>query len=390
MNAQAARTLVLAWRTTGHGGYRQAAEATLSWLTRALAHAEGGFIAAQFMAGDSKPPSRDDRRLLGANALMLGALTDAALAFEEAELIQAAAGLADHLLQWPRCANGKLQHRHRSPADSGPPAAATAADLATLLDGLMGLGDAQPSEPRWLLAAATVASELQDTLASAPASFAAGHGLDTDLPSAAGLAALGLRRLGLRIAEPHLATAAAALLSRYQAAALADPLACATLIVALERNLPARLIDLTEPLWGTTPATDRPVVVALVGSNQEALARTARAVTRYAAARGLSLSVCHGGQPPGTAVDLVLALAPTFDTSLKGNNPNQFDLAEFVRLGLDATPRQAGETLHSWLATLRDNGATTVGVVDTKHLAANELELLAEGVVYVLSRIDVR
>ena len=100
LNALAARTLVLAWRITGRAVYRHAAETTLAWLTGAPAHPDGG-------SDPANQPDRDDRRLLAANALLLGTLAACAPALARPDLAVAAHDLGQHLLDWPRSGDGR-------------------------------------------------------------------------------------------------------------------------------------------------------------------------------------------------------------------------------------------------------------------------------------------
>ena len=97
-------------------------------------------------------PGLDDKVLLGWNALMLGALTEAAAALDRVDWMDAARTNARFLLHGLRRGDGRFLRSWRAPY------LAYAEDYAALLEALLTL--AELDDPAWLDEARTVASEL--------------------------------------------------------------------------------------------------------------------------------------------------------------------------------------------------------------------------------------
>ena len=160
-------------------------------------------------------PFLDDKVLTGWNALMLGALAEAAAVFDRADYLAAAEANADFLLRTMRDADGRLLRTYR---DGEVKLKGYLEDYSFLIEGLLALYEAT-FESRWLWEAQSLADAMLalfwDEDAASFFSTGSDHEelllrpqdfLDNAIPSGASAAAIALLRLGtltgvLRYAE---------------------------------------------------------------------------------------------------------------------------------------------------------------------------------------------
>ncbi|MCY4624383.1 MAG: thioredoxin domain-containing protein [Chloroflexi bacterium] len=162
-------------------------------------------------------PFLDDKVLTGWNALMLGALAEAAAVFDRSDYLQAAEANADFLLTTLRDAEGRLLRTYR---EGEVKLKGYLEDYAFLVDGLLSLYEAT-FEPRWLREAQSLAEAMlslfwdedvagfystgsdHEELLMRPQDF-----YDNAIPSGASSAALALLRLGTITGVPKYAEVA--------------------------------------------------------------------------------------------------------------------------------------------------------------------------------------
>ncbi len=162
-------------------------------------------------------PFLDDKVLTGWNALMLGALAEAAAVFDRSDYLAAAEANADFLLTTMRDADGRLLRSYR---DGDAKLKGYLEDYAFLADALLSLYEAT-FEPRWLREAQSLAESMltlfwdedvvgfystgsdHEELLMRPQDF-----YDNAIPSGASSAALALLRLGTLTGVPRYAEVA--------------------------------------------------------------------------------------------------------------------------------------------------------------------------------------
>ena len=162
-------------------------------------------------------PFLDDKVLTGWNALMLGALAEAAAVFDRSDYLAAAEANADFLLTTMRGADGRLLRSYRG---GEVKLKGYLEDYAFLVDGLIALYEAS-FEARWLREAQSLADAMlalfwdedaanfystgsdHEALLLRPQDF-----LDNAIPSGASAAALALLRLGTLTGAPRYAETA--------------------------------------------------------------------------------------------------------------------------------------------------------------------------------------
>jgi hypothetical protein len=233
-------------------------------------------------------PGLDDKVLLSWNALMLGALTEAASVLERPDWMAAARTNGEFLLRELRRPDGRLLRSWRAPY------LAYAEDYASLLEALLTL--AEHDDVRWLGPARTVADDLlrlfHDDIDGG--FFTTGHdaeqlvvrqkdAFDDATPSANALAAHGLLRMSALTGDERYEVPAVAVLRLLARPMATHPTAFAHLLAALERHV--------------TP----PLEVAIVGDPADA---NARALRRVVIGRLLPASVMLTG-PSGDASPLL-------------------------------------------------------------------------------------
>ena len=216
-------------------------------------------------------PGLDDKVLLGWNALMLGALTEAAAALERDDWMQTARANAHFLLSELRRADGRLLRSWRAPY------LAYAEDYAALLEALCTL--AELDDVAWLAEARIVAGELlrlfHDT--DGGGFFTTGSDaeqlvarlkdvFDDATPSANSLAANGLLRLAALTGETDLEEPARAVLRMLAHAGGSHPTGFANLLAAIERAVtsPAEIAIIGDRADERTRALLREVSTRLV------------------------------------------------------------------------------------------------------------------------------
>ncbi|GIU90415.1 MAG: thioredoxin domain-containing protein [Acidimicrobiia bacterium] len=199
-------------------------------------------------------PGLDDKVLLGWNALMLGALAEAAAVFERDDWMQAARANARFLLDRLRRADGR---RLRS---LGAPYLAFAEDHAALLEALCTL--AEYDGPSWVAPAVEVADELVRLFHDPDEGgfFTTGHDaeqlvvrqkdlFDDATPSANSMAANGLLRLAALTGEQRFEQPAVEVMRLLGPAMASHPTAFAHALEALERwsTPPLEIVVVGEP-----------------------------------------------------------------------------------------------------------------------------------------------
>jgi uncharacterized protein YyaL (SSP411 family) len=189
-------------------------------------------------------PGRDDKVLLGWNALMLDALAEAAAALDREDWMAAARTNAAFLLKELRTADGRFLRSWRAPY------LAYAEDYAALLGALLTL--TERDDAAWLADARAVADEMLRLFHDDDNGgfFTTGHDaerlivrakdvLDDATPSANSLAANGLLRLAALTGETHYAEPAVRVLRLLTRPMASHPTAFAHMLEALEREVSA-------------------------------------------------------------------------------------------------------------------------------------------------------
>ncbi len=227
--------------------------------------------AALFAARETRVrPGLDDKVLAEWNALMIGALAQAAIALDEPGWLAAAERCAEFLVG--HLHDGSGWHRSWHP-EGGPGPRAFAVDLATLCDAFTRLYEATGSA-RWLDEARSCAEALLADHADADDGgfFTTAHDgealvvrqkdlQDTPSPSANSAAAVALARLGALVTEPRYTEAARGVTALTGRFAGQHPTAFAHLLAAVPL-LDQGAVEVT--VSGTGPVTD-----ALVGRYRE-------------------------------------------------------------------------------------------------------------------------
>ncbi len=226
-------------------------------------------------------PGLDDKVLLGWNALMLSALTEAAAALDRDDWMEAARVNARFLLSELRSPDGRFVRSWRAPYF------AYAEDYAALLEALCTL--AELDDVSWLRDAREVAAELIRLFGDADGGgfFTSGSDaeqlvvrlkdlFDDATPSANSLAANGLLRSAALSGDTGLEAPALGVLRMLAPSAAAHPNGFAHLLGAIER-------------WLTSPAE-----IAIIGDPNDP--RT-RALRREVTARLIPASVTLTGSP---------------------------------------------------------------------------------------------
>jgi uncharacterized protein YyaL (SSP411 family) len=230
-------------------------------------------------------PALDDKVLLGWNALMLDALTEAAAAFERDDWMDAARTNARFLLAEMRRADGRLLRSWHAPY------LAYAEDYASLLEALVTL--AEYDDAAWLAEARTVAAELLRLFRDPEGGGFFTTGADAEqlvvrlkdlfddaTPSANSLAANGLLRLAALTGDSSLEEPAVEVMTMLAPSAAAHPNGFANLLGAIERFVTA------------------PAEIAIVGALDDT--RT-RALRREVTSRLIPASVTLTGSGSGGA-----------------------------------------------------------------------------------------
>jgi len=216
-------------------------------------------------------PGLDDKVLLGWNALMLGALTEAAAALERDDWMEIARVNARFLLAELRRPDGRLVRSWRAPY------LAYAEDYAALLEALCTL--AELDNGAWLTDAHTVATELLRLFHDDDGGGFFTTGTDAErlvvrlkdlfddaTPSANSMAANGLLRLAQLTGDRDLEPPAVEVLRMLAPSAVAYPNGFAHLLGALERSVtsPAEIAIIGDPADERTRALQREVATRLV------------------------------------------------------------------------------------------------------------------------------
>jgi uncharacterized protein YyaL (SSP411 family) len=228
-------------------------------------------------------PGLDDKVLLGWNALMVGALTEAAAALERDDWMDAARTNARFLLTEMRRDDGRLLRSWRAPY------LAYAEDYAGLLEALVTL--AEHDDVAWLTDARTVAAELLRLFRDPEGGAFFTTGADAEqlvvrlkdlfddaTPSANSLAANGLLRLAALTGDTTLEEPAVEVMTMLAPSAAAHPNGFANLLGAIERFVTA------------------PAEIAIIGATDDP--RT-RALRREVTGRLLPASVTLTGSAAG-------------------------------------------------------------------------------------------
>ena len=189
-------------------------------------------------------PGRDDKVLLGWNALFLAALTEAAAALGRDDWMKVARTNARFLLRDLRTPDGRFRRSWRAPY------LAYAEDYGALLEALLTLTELDDVE--WLAAAREVADDLMRLFLDQEGGgfFTTGHDaevlvvrpkdvFDDATPSANAMAANGLLRLHALTGEDRYAGPAIAVLEMLAGPMASHPTGFAYLLGALERHVRA-------------------------------------------------------------------------------------------------------------------------------------------------------
>ncbi|WP_144873812.1 thioredoxin domain-containing protein [Microbacterium sp. 1.5R] len=256
------------------GGGFGAAQDSESWIDGV--RVEGGYYLRPVAERvELEPPAVDGKVITGWNGLAIAALARAGAALHEPGWVAAAAEAAAFVLRVNRDASGLLV---RASLDgSASPAAATAADVALLADGLFALAVAT-GEARWAEEAQgfldlAVAGLEGDPLLASRGIAAAPDQTDGDLPSAsAALAHAALTAWRLGAGDRYRAVAERAV-HEHGTAAIAQPFAHGSLLrVAADLlDAPRQIVVVTDDAGGSLAAAARRVdadVVAIVNPAQ--------------------------------------------------------------------------------------------------------------------------
>ncbi len=193
-------------------------------------------------------PGLDDKVLLGWNALMLGALTEAAAALGRDDWMDAARANAHFLLREMRRADGRLLRSWRAPY------LAYAEDYAALLEALCTLAELDRAE--WLSEATVIAGELVRLFHDPDGGGFFTTGTDAErlvvrlkdlfddaTPSANSMAANGLLRLSALTGDLTLEAPARGVMTMLAPSAAAHPTGFSHLLGAIERFVTAPVGD---------------------------------------------------------------------------------------------------------------------------------------------------
>jgi uncharacterized protein YyaL (SSP411 family) len=185
-------------------------------------------------------PGRDDKVLLGWNALMLSALAEAAAALDRTDWIEAARINARFLMRDLRRADGRFLRSWRAPYP------AYAEDYAALLEALCTMAEVDDSN--WLDDARDIADELLRLFADGEGAGFFTTGTDAEqlvvrmkdlfddaTPSANSLAASGLLRLAALTGDTRYEEPARAIAAMLAPSAASQPTAFAQLLSVIER-----------------------------------------------------------------------------------------------------------------------------------------------------------
>jgi hypothetical protein len=226
-------------------------------------------------------PGLDDKVLLAWNALMLGALTEAAAALDRADWMAAAGANARFLLAELRRADGRFLRSWRAPY------LAYAEDYGALLEALCTL--AELDDVAWLHEARGVADELVRLFHDADGGGFFTTGADAEqlvvrlkdifddaTPSANSLAANGLLRLAALTGESRYEESGVEVVRMLATVSTSHPNGFAHLLAAVERHVTS------------------PVEIAIIGDRAD---ERTRALRREVATRLLPASVTLTGSP---------------------------------------------------------------------------------------------
>ena len=212
-------------------------------LAAELAHGRAALLAAR---AQRVWPFLDDKVLTGWNALMLGALAEAAAVFDRADYLHAAEANADFLLLTMRDADGRLLRTYRAGETK---LKGYLEDYSFLIDGLLALYEAT-FQPRWLREAQALADAMlalfwdpdvagfystgsdHEELLLRPQDF-----LDNAIPSGASAAALALLRLGTLTGVPRYAEVANAALRSMRSTVTNQPMGYGHWLCAMDYAL---------------------------------------------------------------------------------------------------------------------------------------------------------
>ena len=191
-------------------------------------------------------PFLDDKVLTGWNALMLGALAEAAAVFDRSDYLAAAEANADFLLTTMRDPDGRLLRTYR---EGEVKLKGYLEDYAFLADGLLSLYEAT-FEPRWLREAQSLAESMlslfwdedvagfystgidHEELLMRPQDF-----YDNAIPSGASSAALALLRLGTLTGVPKYAALANIALRSMRTSVTNQPIGYGHWLCAMDYSL---------------------------------------------------------------------------------------------------------------------------------------------------------
>jgi uncharacterized protein len=278
-------------------------------------------------------PGLDDKVLLGWNALMLGALTEAAAALDRDDWLEAARANARFLLAELRRADGRFLRSWRAPY------LAYAEDYAALLEALCAL--AELDDVSWLDEARTVAGELIRLFHDADGGGFFTNGVDAEqlvvrlkdlfddaTPSANSLAANGLLRFAALTGETEYEEYAVEVLRMLAPAGASHPNGFAHLLGAIERYV-------------TSPAE-----IAIIGDPND---ERTRALRREVATRLLPASVTLTGSPNDPSPLLS-------GREMRGGVPTAYVCEHYTCKQPVTDARELRDQLDAVLATRRSSG----------------------------------
>jgi len=238
-------------------------------------------------------PGRDDKVLLGWNALFLAALTEAAAALDRPDWMDVARTNARFLLRELRGDDGRLRRSWKAPY------LAYAEDYAALLEALLTL--AELDDVAWLAEARAKADDLLGLFHDAEAGgfFTTGHDaealvvrpkdvFDDATPSANALAANGLLRLAALTGDERYTEPARRILEMVARPMATHPTGFAYYLTALERLLypPIEIVVVGEPDAPATRALLAEVTHRLIPASVTISAREADETIPLLAGRG--------------------------------------------------------------------------------------------------------
>jgi uncharacterized protein len=241
------RALAQGYAAGGSIGHRAAAEGLASRVLGLMRDPAGGFVAM------GPGPSGDDRVIAGWNGLLIGALATSGAVLQRPADIQAAAEAAARVQErlGPAAA---LRHSVRGTRTGG---SALLEDYAYLADGLLDLHDAT-GEPRWQTEAAALAEaaigRFADTAGGGFFATDAAHepfpvrlkpAFDGPLPSANGVMARVLLRLGRDTGQAHHRELARATIDAFRGNLQRAPRGMETLVAAAAALLAGETLPVT-------------------------------------------------------------------------------------------------------------------------------------------------